>query len=121
MLEHPQHAKIVRSLIDLAHNLDLQVVAEGVENEPILEGATNSSGATPRRDTTWASRRARTSWSRASRTGLKALSVLRRLSIAPAKQHAQLPENRPRARYPARSPHAGREAGYGQLQIDHRE
>ena len=37
MLEHPQHAKIVRSLIDLAHNLDLQVVAEGVENEPILQ------------------------------------------------------------------------------------
>jgi EAL domain-containing protein (putative c-di-GMP-specific phosphodiesterase class I) len=36
MLEHPQHAKIVRSLVDLAHNLDLRVVAVGVENEPIL-------------------------------------------------------------------------------------
>ena len=35
MLELPQHAKIVRSLIDLAHNLELTVVAEGVENEPI--------------------------------------------------------------------------------------
>lgn len=36
MLEQPQHAKIVRSLIDLAHNLELKVVAEGVENEQIL-------------------------------------------------------------------------------------
>jgi diguanylate cyclase len=36
MLEQPQHAKIVRSLIDLAHNLELKVVAEGVENEAVL-------------------------------------------------------------------------------------
>jgi EAL domain-containing protein (putative c-di-GMP-specific phosphodiesterase class I) len=36
MLEVPQHAKIVRSLIDLAHNLELGVVAEGVENGEIL-------------------------------------------------------------------------------------
>jgi diguanylate cyclase (GGDEF)-like protein len=36
MLEHPQNAKIVRSLIDLAHNLDLKVVAEGVETQEIL-------------------------------------------------------------------------------------
>lgn len=36
MLEQPQNAKIVRSLIDLAHNLELKVVAEGVENPAIL-------------------------------------------------------------------------------------
>lgn len=35
MLDLPQHAKIVRSLIELAHNLELGVVAEGVENEAI--------------------------------------------------------------------------------------
>src|SRR5919201_3543074 len=35
MLELPTHAKIVRSLIELAHNLELSVVAEGVENEAI--------------------------------------------------------------------------------------
>jgi EAL domain-containing protein (putative c-di-GMP-specific phosphodiesterase class I) len=36
MLDHPQNAKIVRSLIDLAHNLELKVVAEGVETQEIL-------------------------------------------------------------------------------------
>lgn len=36
MLEVPQNHKIVRSLIDLAHNLELKVVAEGVENKAIL-------------------------------------------------------------------------------------
>jgi predicted signal transduction protein with EAL and GGDEF domain len=35
MLELPAHAKIVRSLIDLAHNLELSVVAEGVEDEAV--------------------------------------------------------------------------------------
>jgi len=32
-----ESAKIVHSTIDLAHNLDLSVVAEGVETEPVLE------------------------------------------------------------------------------------
>jgi diguanylate cyclase len=37
MLEAPQNAKIVRSLIELAHNLELKVVAEGVESQAILD------------------------------------------------------------------------------------
>ncbi len=40
MLEQPQNAKIVRSLIDLAHNLELKVVAEGVETREILAALT---------------------------------------------------------------------------------
>lgn len=35
MLEEPVNAKIVHSLVQLAHNLDLSVVAEGVENQHI--------------------------------------------------------------------------------------
>jgi EAL domain-containing protein (putative c-di-GMP-specific phosphodiesterase class I) len=41
MLEVPQNHKIVRSLIDLAHNLELKVVAEGVETPAILGALTN--------------------------------------------------------------------------------
>ena len=37
MLELPITAKIVHSLIELAHNLELTVVAEGVENEAIMD------------------------------------------------------------------------------------
>lgn len=36
MLEVPHHAKIVRSLVDLGHSLDLRVVAEGVETAEVL-------------------------------------------------------------------------------------
>jgi diguanylate cyclase (GGDEF)-like protein len=36
MLENDAHAAIVRSIIDLGHNLDLQVVAEGIETVDIL-------------------------------------------------------------------------------------
>jgi diguanylate cyclase len=35
MLENPSHSAIVRSIIDLGHNLSLRVVAEGVETEEV--------------------------------------------------------------------------------------
>jgi diguanylate cyclase (GGDEF)-like protein len=37
MLENRAHAAIVRSIVDLGHNLQLRVVAEGVESEEILD------------------------------------------------------------------------------------
>ena len=37
MLQNPAHAAIVRSIVDLGHNLALRVVGEGVENEEILD------------------------------------------------------------------------------------
>ena len=37
MLEDPAHASIVRSIVDLGHNLTLRVVGEGVETEDVLE------------------------------------------------------------------------------------
>ena len=37
MLDLPVNAKIVRSLIELAHNLELSVVAEGAEDEAIVQ------------------------------------------------------------------------------------
>jgi len=36
MLANPAHAAIVRSIVDLGHNLHLRVVAEGVETEDVL-------------------------------------------------------------------------------------
>jgi EAL domain-containing protein (putative c-di-GMP-specific phosphodiesterase class I) len=38
MLNNPAHAAIVRSIIDLGHNLDLRVVGEGVETDEVLAG-----------------------------------------------------------------------------------
>ncbi|MCU1493188.1 MAG: Diguanylate cyclase/phosphodiesterase [Acidimicrobiaceae bacterium] len=38
ILGNPKHAAIVRSIVDLGHNLSLRVVGEGVENSSVLEG-----------------------------------------------------------------------------------
>jgi EAL domain-containing protein (putative c-di-GMP-specific phosphodiesterase class I) len=37
MLENPAHAAIVRSIVDLGHNLELRVVGEGVETSASLD------------------------------------------------------------------------------------
>jgi len=37
LLEEASHAAIVRSVIDLGHNLNLRVVAEGVETTAVLQ------------------------------------------------------------------------------------
>ena len=37
MLASPAHAAIVRSIVDLGHNLELQVVGEGVETEAVMD------------------------------------------------------------------------------------
>jgi diguanylate cyclase (GGDEF)-like protein len=38
MLDNPTHAAIVRSIVDLGHNLSLRVVGEGVETQSVLNG-----------------------------------------------------------------------------------
>ena len=37
MAEDKQDRKIVQSVIDLAHNLEMEVVAEGIENRQVLD------------------------------------------------------------------------------------
>ncbi len=36
MLANPAHAAIVRSIVDLGHNLSLRVVGEGVETDDVF-------------------------------------------------------------------------------------
>ncbi len=42
MLASPAHAAIVRSIVELGHNLGFRVVGEGVENDAILAALTNT-------------------------------------------------------------------------------
>jgi diguanylate cyclase (GGDEF)-like protein len=42
MLENPAHAAIVRSIVDLGHNLALRVVGEGVETDVVLSALRES-------------------------------------------------------------------------------
>jgi len=42
MLENHSHAAIVRSVVELGHNLSLRVVAEGVETLEVLESLRDS-------------------------------------------------------------------------------
>jgi EAL domain-containing protein (putative c-di-GMP-specific phosphodiesterase class I) len=42
MVENPAHAAIVRSIVDLGHNLDLRVVGEGVETDVALAALRDS-------------------------------------------------------------------------------
>ena len=42
MMDNPSHAAIVRSIIELGHNLSLRVVAEGVETVEVLDSLTAS-------------------------------------------------------------------------------
>jgi EAL domain-containing protein (putative c-di-GMP-specific phosphodiesterase class I) len=38
MLTNPAHAAIVRSIVDLGHNLHMRVVGEGVETDEVFAG-----------------------------------------------------------------------------------
>jgi len=42
MLTNPAHNAIVRSIVDLGHNLHMRVVAEGVETDAVLLGLRES-------------------------------------------------------------------------------
>jgi EAL domain-containing protein (putative c-di-GMP-specific phosphodiesterase class I) len=42
MLSNPAHMAIVRSVVDLGHNLALRVVGEGVETDEVLDALRDS-------------------------------------------------------------------------------